>query len=36
MQSKEDKTKYGKGVEQRYGKPEKKELNRNSGNKKSF
>jgi hypothetical protein len=33
---KEDNTDYTKGVEQRYGKPQKKESNWNSGNKKSL
>jgi hypothetical protein len=33
---KEDNTKYKRGLEQRYGKPEKKESNRNPINKKFF
>jgi hypothetical protein len=34
--TKEDKTKYKRGVEERNGKPHKKESNRNPGNKKSL
>jgi hypothetical protein len=33
---KEDNTNYKRGVEQRYGKAQKKESNRNPGNKKSL
>jgi hypothetical protein len=32
----EDNTKYKRGIEQRYGKLHKKELNKNPGNKKSL